>query len=102
MPDDEAVGDAGADKDDGEPVQELGALFQKTRGVTDVCISGKKKLNEHLSIINNLKAQFSYFHLHIIITVMKIPLLGVPNIHDDINKKQFFARILPVALNVTF
>ena len=32
-------------------------------------------------------------HLQIIITVMMIPLLGVPNIHDDINQKQFFARM---------
>ena len=50
MPDDEAVGDAGADKDDGEPVQELDAIFQKTRGVTDVCISGKKI---KLKFVNN-------------------------------------------------
>ena len=43
MPDEETVGDGGADKDDGDPVQELDAIFQKTRGETDVCISGENK-----------------------------------------------------------
>ena len=41
MPDEETVGDDGADSDYGDPVQELDAIFQKTRGETDVCISGE-------------------------------------------------------------
>ena len=40
MPEEEAVGDGGANKDYCDPVQQLDAIFQKTRGVTDVCISG--------------------------------------------------------------
>ena len=99
MPDEETVGDGGADKDYGDPVQELNAIFQKTRGVTDICISGK---NIKSNIYQFIYAQLWDVHLQIIITVMMIPLLGVPNIHDDINQKQFFARMWPVALNATF
>ena len=42
MPDEEANGDEGANKDYCEPVQELGALLQKTRGVADICKSGEQ------------------------------------------------------------
>ena len=50
MPDEETVGDGGADKDYGDPVKELDAIFQKTRGETDICISGKNNKNIILSI----------------------------------------------------
>ena len=51
MPDEETVGDDGADSDYGDPVQELDTIFQKTRGETDVCISGENDKNIILSII---------------------------------------------------
>ena len=41
MPDEETVGDGRADKDYGDPVQELNAIFQKTRGISDICVSGE-------------------------------------------------------------
>ena len=41
MPDEEAVGDGSANKDYYDPVQQLDSIFQKTRGITDVCIPGK-------------------------------------------------------------
>ena len=41
MPEEEAVGDDSADKDYSEPVQQLDTLFQKTRGVPDICKSGE-------------------------------------------------------------
>ena len=51
MPDEETVGDGGADKDDGDPVQELDTIFQKTRGETDISISGENNKTLILSII---------------------------------------------------
>ena len=51
MPDEETVGDGGADKDDDDPVQKLDTIFQKTRSKTDVCISGENIKTLILSFI---------------------------------------------------
>ena len=51
MPDEETMGDGRADKDYGDPVQELNAIFQKTRGV---CISVENNKTLILSVIYTL------------------------------------------------
>ena len=102
MPEEEAVGDDSADKDYSEPVQQLDTLFQKTRGVPDICKSGENNWRKkHSYLLSPLELSIVTY-LHIIIPVMKIPLLGVPNIQDDINQKQFFARMSPVALKMQY